>query len=125
MVRQGAFKGLRDDKPAAEVETEEPAAPADAAVPTPVPARAANRQASAVKPIVMGVVISHPEKPLWPDAGDGVPVTKLDLARYPNRGSLDDAPSPGASVFDYPRSRWYCRPAVLSASRNGRYVEPS
>jgi bifunctional non-homologous end joining protein LigD len=82
MVRQGAFKGLRDDKPAAEVETEEPAAPADAAVPTPVPARAANRQASAVKPIVMGVVISHPEKPLWPDAGDGVPVTKLDLARY-------------------------------------------
>ena len=82
MVRQGAFKGLRDDKPAAEVETEEPAAPADAAVPTPVPARAANRQASAVKPIVMGVVISHPDKPLWPDAGDGVPVTKLDLARY-------------------------------------------
>jgi bifunctional non-homologous end joining protein LigD len=82
MVRQGAFKGLRDDKPAAEVETEEPAAPADAAVPTPVPARAANRQASAVKPIVMGVVISHPKKPLWPDAGDGVPVTKLDLAQY-------------------------------------------
>jgi bifunctional non-homologous end joining protein LigD len=82
MVRQGAFKGLREDKPAAEVETEEPAAPADAAVPTPVPARAANRQASAVKPIVMGVVISHPEKPLWPDAGDSVPVTKLDLAQY-------------------------------------------
>ena len=82
MVRQGAFKGLRDDKPAAEVETEEPAAPADAAVPVPIPARAANRQASSVKPIVMGVVISHPEKPLWPDADDGVPVTKLDLARY-------------------------------------------
>ena len=82
MVRQGAFKGLRDDKPAGEVETEEPAAPADVAVPTPAPARAANRQASSVKPIVMGVVISHPEKPLWPDAGDGVPVTKLDLAQY-------------------------------------------
>jgi bifunctional non-homologous end joining protein LigD len=82
MVRQGAFKGLREDKPAAEVETEEPAAPADAAVPTPVPARMDNRKASAEKPIVMGVVISHPDKPLWPDAGDGVPVTKLDLARY-------------------------------------------
>jgi bifunctional non-homologous end joining protein LigD len=82
MVRQGAFKGLREDKPAAEVETEEPAAPADAAVPTPVPARMANRKAAAEKPIVMGVVISHPDKPLWPDAGDGVPVTKLDLARY-------------------------------------------
>jgi bifunctional non-homologous end joining protein LigD len=30
----------------------------------------------------MGVNISHSDKPLWPDANDSHPITKLELARY-------------------------------------------
>ncbi len=77
LVRQAAFKGLREDKPADEVQAEDPAPPAttEAAKPTPAAAKPASN-------IVVGVTISRPEKIMWPDAGDGQPVTKLDLARY-------------------------------------------
>jgi bifunctional non-homologous end joining protein LigD len=82
MVRQAAFKGLREDKPAAEIETESPAPAEDVALPDPASTRALKAKPSSAKPVVMGVLVSKPEKPLWPDAGDGEPVTKLDLARY-------------------------------------------
>lgn len=82
-VRQGAFKGLREDKPAAEVEAEEPAAPNEADVPDPeMDKPPAKRARKGAKEEVMGVMISSPDKALWPDAGDGKPVTKADLAHY-------------------------------------------
>ncbi|HEX3701471.1 MAG TPA: DNA ligase D [Phenylobacterium sp.] len=84
MVRQGAFKGLREDKPAAEVEAETPA-PATTAEAEPKPKRSAAKVVepkAEQNPVVLGVRISNPDKALWPDAGDGRPVTKLDLARY-------------------------------------------
>jgi len=103
-VRQAAFKGLREDKPASEVRFEVAAPPptdakgvrkgagktARARKSPAARARSAARESSATtrsststaEPVVMGVRISKPEKPLWPDASDSAPVTKLDLARY-------------------------------------------
>jgi bifunctional non-homologous end joining protein LigD len=82
LLRQAAFKALREDKPAADVETVEPApattelkAPAPSVVGTPT-VRAAGSA------VVMDVTLSHAAKALWPDGGDGQPVTKLDLALY-------------------------------------------
>ena len=83
LVRQAAFKGLREDKPAAEVEAEKPASPAKTATPEPeVAAKTKPSRRKGAKAEVMGVLMSNPDKPLWPDAGDGAPVTKEDLARY-------------------------------------------
>ncbi len=93
-IRQAAFKGLRQDKPAGEIIAERPAMTRPARPTAKTAAKSgktvrgktlarisamsvANRSTE-----VMGVVISKPDKELWPDAGDGKGVTKLDLARY-------------------------------------------
>jgi bifunctional non-homologous end joining protein LigD len=75
LLRQAAFKGLREDKPAAAVQAIDPAPQPDGEEPHRV-ARAAGTAA------VLDVVLSHAGKPLWPDGGDGRPITKLDLAQY-------------------------------------------
>ena len=80
MVRQAAFKGLREDKPAAEVEADRPAKPSNDEVTKAGSAGAHYGAEAAERPVVMGVLISNPDKPLWPDADDGKPVTKHDLA---------------------------------------------
>jgi bifunctional non-homologous end joining protein LigD len=80
-VRQAAYKGLRADKPVHEVTAEKPAS-----------AASPRKRKSSVLPgattrrsetdHVMGVTISHADKPLWPEDGNGAAVTKADLARY-------------------------------------------
>ena len=109
-IRQAAFKGLREDKPAKEVRAET-AAPVDAAEPRVTerarsPARrvtgahgkrtshrASQRQAggnargrgaarSSQQGVVLGVTLSNADKVLWPDADDGRPVTKREFAQY-------------------------------------------
>ncbi len=75
-VRQGAFKGLREDKPASEVTGQDLIAAPRAGQPTQARKRMGD-------PTVMGVTISSPDKVLWPGSSDSAePVTKLDLATY-------------------------------------------
>jgi bifunctional non-homologous end joining protein LigD len=97
-IRQASFKGLRQDKSARDVVAEIPAQTAAPDIPSnEAPKPMSNKRSGGKKPsglsnvtsakspgpvVVMGVTISKPDKPLWPDAGDGAPVTKADLARY-------------------------------------------
>ena len=90
MVRQAVFKGLRKDKSADEVQVDDPVV-TPVTKPTPRKGRAKkpvgaspkrNIASSKSNSVVMGLTISKPDKPLWPDDGKGQPITKLDLARY-------------------------------------------
>ena len=88
MIRQAAFKGLREDKDPNDVVAE------TATMQQPAGKKAASKKTrtaskkTAPAPLasgpstVMGVTLSKPDKALWPNAGDSKPVTKLDLARY-------------------------------------------
>jgi bifunctional non-homologous end joining protein LigD len=81
LVRQGSFKGLREDKPASEV-TADPPAKIDEPLAEPARGAIVSPKGSGHGAQVMGVTISHPDKALWPAEGDEDPITKLDLARY-------------------------------------------
>ena len=83
MTRQASFKGLREDKPAQEVEAERPTPERSPRLASRWWARCTpERSRRVVRSPLSGVTLTHADKPLWPDAGDGKPVTKLDLARY-------------------------------------------
>jgi bifunctional non-homologous end joining protein LigD len=81
-VRQAAYKGLREDKPASEV-TDDPQAPSSAATPrAKATVTAAAPKAAKGKLVVSGVAISNPDKVLWPAEGGRPALTKGDLVRY-------------------------------------------
>lgn len=82
MIRRASFKGLRQDKPAEEVEAETPAPSdkTDIVQPRPTSKRTTSSSAAS-NGIVMGVPLSRRDKILWPDEGEGA-ITKLDLAAY-------------------------------------------
>jgi bifunctional non-homologous end joining protein LigD len=79
MIRQAAFKGLREDKAARDVVAEVPASAT--ATGTATATVATSRSTGSGSVVVLGVPISNPGKTLWPDVA-GTPVTKADLAHY-------------------------------------------
>jgi bifunctional non-homologous end joining protein LigD len=83
LVRQAAFKGLREDKPVSEVRAEQAVSPEEVA--TTAPAQLKSRAAVRSKPqgnVVHGIVISNPDKLLWPAEGKSAGYSKIDLAHY-------------------------------------------
>ena len=83
MIRQAAFKGVREDKAARDVVAEAPASATAATTTTTTTTTTAakGRRTGSGSVVVLGVPISNPEKALWPDVA-GKPVTKADLAHY-------------------------------------------
>ncbi|HLH98034.1 MAG TPA: DNA ligase D [Xanthobacteraceae bacterium] len=82
LVRQASFKGLREDKPAKEVHAEPVLAPEQLETLAPGNPRARAPRVRPADNVVLGVVISNPDKTLWPADGKLEAYAKIDLARY-------------------------------------------
>ena len=83
MVRQAAFKALREDKPASEVRAERAVSldKLEATANEKLQARTSVSGAKAPN-LVLETVISNPDKELWPAEGESEAYSKIDLARY-------------------------------------------
>ena len=113
LLRQAAYKGLREDKAAREVVRERPAAAAAASRGQAVrrsagAATVTDRPAAARAPkndTVAGVRLTHPDRVYWPDDG----VTKKQLAEY------------YASVWDWIKPQNSRPRAVAGAGAGGNH----
>lgn len=74
-LRHASFLGLRDDKLANEVRAELPMKPQTKASPKPASGKAGKAKHP---PMTTSIVLSNPDKPLWPDIG----LTKQGLLDY-------------------------------------------
>lgn len=80
---QAAFKGPSENKPAREVQAEKAAPVGKSAAPRGRrDLDRGSRESHRAGGPILGVTISNPDKVLWPDAGDGRPVTKREFAEY-------------------------------------------
>ena len=77
-LRHPSFQGLREDKPAREVKRDAPISTAKAKEAAVKEVKEAVRASPSRKAAAGDVVLSHPEKMLWPEDG----YTKQDLADY-------------------------------------------
>ena len=126
MVRQAAFKGLREDKPAREVRAERAVAPdkLDSTAGDKLQAQATAPRPKAKGSVVLGTVISNPDKILWPAEGQAASYSKIDLAHYLEQiGPWMIQHLKGSALFDHSHSRRDQFRTVLSAACDARYVQ--
>ena len=130
-IRQAAFKGLRQDKPAERdrggdtVDGQDRKAFRQRKQPRRLARRRAGKSARQAAE-VMGVVISKPDKELWPDRRrrQGRHQAR-SRALLRSRRRLDDRPSEGPAVLGGPCARRHQRRDLLPAPRHDGHVQPA